>query len=90
MIPDMLRAPPAGAPCLCRQFRLYLRTNDQLFADDFRAVVVDEDGQERSYPVDRHSYFTGHVIGEDIRPEPGSSCSLSLTRRKRRRRRSKR
>ncbi|XP_029352025.1 disintegrin and metalloproteinase domain-containing protein 17 [Echeneis naucrates] len=50
---------------LQRQFRLYLRTNDELFTDDFKAVVVDEDGRERSYPVNRHNYFTGHVIGEE-------------------------
>ncbi|XP_033504589.1 disintegrin and metalloproteinase domain-containing protein 17 isoform X2 [Epinephelus lanceolatus] len=50
---------------LQRQFKLYLRTNDQLFTEDFRAVIVDEDGQERSYTVNRHNYFTGHVIGEE-------------------------
>uniref|UniRef100_A0A3P8V618 ADAM metallopeptidase domain 17 n=1 Tax=Cynoglossus semilaevis TaxID=244447 RepID=A0A3P8V618_CYNSE len=48
---------------LQRQFRLYLRTSNDLFTDDFRAVVVDEDGREHSYPVNRHNYFTGHVIG---------------------------
>lgn len=50
---------------LQRQFKLYLRTNDQLFTEDFRAVIVDEDGQEQSYAVNRHNYFTGHVIGEE-------------------------
>ncbi|KAM7395873.1 hypothetical protein PAMA_007245 [Pampus argenteus] len=50
---------------LQRQFRLYLRTNDELFTEDFKAVVVDEDGRERRYPVNRHNYFTGHVIGEE-------------------------
>ncbi|KAM9354621.1 disintegrin and metalloproteinase domain-containing protein 17 [Pholidichthys leucotaenia] len=50
---------------LQRHFRLYLRTNDELFTDDFRAVVVDEDGREMDYPVNRHNYFTGHVIGEE-------------------------
>lgn len=50
---------------LQRQFRLYLRTNDKLFAQDFRAVVRDEHGRERSYPVNRHNYFIGHVIGEE-------------------------
>lgn len=50
---------------LQRQFRLYLRTNDELFTEDFRAVIVDEDGRERSYSVNRHNYFTGHVIGEE-------------------------
>lgn len=51
--------------CVHRHFTLYLRTNDQLFTDDFRAVVVDQDGQERHYPVNRHNYFTGHVVGND-------------------------
>lgn len=50
--------------CVCRHFRLYLRTNDQLFTDDFSAIVVDEDGQERSYPINRLNYFSGHVVGE--------------------------
>ncbi|KAG7214997.1 hypothetical protein INR49_022905 [Caranx melampygus] len=45
---------------LQRQFRLYLRTNDELFTEDFKAVVVDEGGREHSYPVNRHNYFTGH------------------------------
>lgn len=54
--------------CVYRHFTLYLRTNDQIFADDFRAVVVDEDGQERRYPVNRHNYFSGHVVGEERRP----------------------
>lgn len=55
--------------CVCRQFRLYLRTNDQLFTEDFRAVIVEEDGRERSYAVNRHNYFTGHVIGNNNQPE---------------------
>ncbi|CAN9507993.1 unnamed protein product [Ophioblennius macclurei] len=50
---------------LRRHFRLYLRTNDQIFAEDFSAVVVDQDGRERSVPVNRHNYFTGHVVGEE-------------------------
>lgn len=50
---------------LQRHFRLYLRTNDQLFTEDFRAVTIDEDGRERKIPVNRHNYFTGHVIGEE-------------------------
>ncbi|XP_053192874.1 disintegrin and metalloproteinase domain-containing protein 17 [Scomber japonicus] len=50
---------------LQRHFRLYLRTNDELFTEDFRAVIVDEDGQEQTYPVNRHNYFIGHVIGEE-------------------------
>lgn len=50
---------------LQRQFRLYLRTNDELFTEDFKAVIVDEDGRERLHAVNRHNYFTGHVIGEE-------------------------
>ncbi|KAK5614643.1 Disintegrin and metalloproteinase domain-containing protein 17 [Crenichthys baileyi] len=50
---------------LQRNFRLYLRTNNEIFTEDFRAVVEDEDGQRRSYQVNRHNYFTGHVIGEE-------------------------
>lgn len=50
---------------LQRHFRLYLRTNDELFTEDFKAVIVDEDGRERLYAVNRHNYFTGHVIGEE-------------------------
>ncbi|XP_030578155.1 disintegrin and metalloproteinase domain-containing protein 17 isoform X2 [Archocentrus centrarchus] len=50
---------------LQRHFRLYLRTNDGLFTNDFRAVVIGEDGQEQNYPVNMHNYFTGHVIGEE-------------------------
>ncbi|KAK2855818.1 hypothetical protein Q5P01_004553 [Channa striata] len=50
---------------LQRQFRMYLRTNDELFTEDFKAVIVDEDGRERSYSVNRQNYFTGHVIGEE-------------------------
>nr|XP_057928055.1 disintegrin and metalloproteinase domain-containing protein 17 isoform X1 [Doryrhamphus excisus] len=47
-----------------RHFRLYLRTNEQIFTEDFRAVVVDSDG-EHDYHVNRHHFFTGHVIGEE-------------------------
>ncbi|XP_035986348.1 disintegrin and metalloproteinase domain-containing protein 17 isoform X2 [Fundulus heteroclitus] len=50
---------------LQRNFRLYLRTNNEIFTEDFRAVVQDEGGQRRSFPVNRHNYFTGHVIGEE-------------------------
>ncbi|XP_062266953.1 disintegrin and metalloproteinase domain-containing protein 17 [Platichthys flesus] len=49
---------------LKRTFRLYLRTNHQLFTEDFRVKVVDEDG-ERSHQINRHNFFTGHVIGEE-------------------------
>ncbi|XP_029984834.1 disintegrin and metalloproteinase domain-containing protein 17 [Sphaeramia orbicularis] len=50
---------------LRRHFRLYLRTNDQLFTDNFSAVVVGEDGRGRSFAINRNNYFTGHVIGEE-------------------------
>ncbi|KAM3603551.1 uncharacterized protein V6R79_024608 [Siganus canaliculatus] len=50
---------------LQRHFRLYLRTNDELFTEDFSVLVVDEDGRERPFPVNRHNYFSGHVVGEE-------------------------
>ncbi|XP_061603054.1 disintegrin and metalloproteinase domain-containing protein 17 [Cololabis saira] len=50
---------------LRRHFQLYLRTNEELFTEDFRVVVEDEDGREQPYPVNRHNYFTGHVVGEE-------------------------
>ncbi|KAK0140754.1 Disintegrin and metalloproteinase domain-containing protein 17 [Merluccius polli] len=50
---------------LHRHFKLYLRTNTELFTDDFKVVVVDGDGQERGYEVNKQNYFTGHVIGEE-------------------------
>uniref|UniRef100_A0A8C7GGC1 Peptidase M12B propeptide domain-containing protein n=1 Tax=Oncorhynchus kisutch TaxID=8019 RepID=A0A8C7GGC1_ONCKI len=46
-------------------FRLYLRTNTELFTEDFRAVFMDEDGQEDSYEINRQNFFNGHVIGEE-------------------------
>ncbi|XP_053737890.1 disintegrin and metalloproteinase domain-containing protein 17 [Synchiropus splendidus] len=49
---------------LRRHFRLYLRTNDQLFTDDFSAVVMEAGGRERTVQVNRQNYFSGHVIGE--------------------------
>ncbi|KAM9700197.1 disintegrin and metalloproteinase domain-containing protein 17-like [Menidia menidia] len=50
---------------LQRHFRLYLRTNDGLFTEDFRAVVVEQNGEEKLLDVNRHAFFTGHVIGEE-------------------------
>lgn len=50
---------------LHRHFKLYLRTNTELFTADFKVVVVDGNGQERDYEVNRQNYFTGHVIGEE-------------------------
>lgn len=52
--------------CVVRTFTLYLRTNEQLFTHDFSALVVDEDGQERRVPVNRHNYFIGHVVGRTV------------------------
>ncbi|XP_037101457.1 disintegrin and metalloproteinase domain-containing protein 17-like isoform X2 [Syngnathus acus] len=49
---------------LQRDFRLYLRNNEHIFTEDFSAWVVDDDGK-RSLSVDRHAFFTGHVIGEE-------------------------
>ncbi|XP_061560938.1 disintegrin and metalloproteinase domain-containing protein 17 isoform X2 [Phycodurus eques] len=49
---------------LQRHFRLYLRTNEHIFTEDFSASVVDDDG-EHSLRVDRQAFFTGHVIGEE-------------------------
>lgn len=49
--------------CVGRDFRLYLRTNDQLFTDDFTAVIVNENGEEQNYLVNRLNFFSGHVIG---------------------------
>uniref|UniRef100_A0A8C5A9B7 ADAM metallopeptidase domain 17 n=1 Tax=Gadus morhua TaxID=8049 RepID=A0A8C5A9B7_GADMO len=50
---------------LHRHFKLYLRTNTELFTEDFKVVVIDSDGQEKGYEVNRQNYFTGHVIGEE-------------------------
>ncbi|KAL2082000.1 hypothetical protein ACEWY4_021818 [Coilia grayii] len=50
---------------LQRHFRLYLTTNRELFTDDFRAVVMDENGNEKLIEVPRQNFFTGHVIGEE-------------------------
>ncbi|XP_077444106.1 disintegrin and metalloproteinase domain-containing protein 17-like isoform X2 [Stigmatopora argus] len=49
---------------LQRHFRLYLRTNEHILARDFSAWAVDRDG-ERELHVDRRTFFTGHVIGEE-------------------------
>ncbi|XP_072298090.1 disintegrin and metalloproteinase domain-containing protein 17-like [Eucyclogobius newberryi] len=49
---------------LHRHFRLYLRTNEELFSEGFKAVVVDG-GIEHEFPVNRNNYYTGHVIGEE-------------------------
>lgn len=49
---------------LRRHFRLYLRTNEELFSEGFKAVVL-EHGAERHLQVNRKNYYTGHVIGEE-------------------------
>uniref|UniRef100_A0A8C5AGF6 ADAM metallopeptidase domain 17 n=1 Tax=Gadus morhua TaxID=8049 RepID=A0A8C5AGF6_GADMO len=58
---------------LHRHFKLYLRTNTELFTEDFKVVVIDSDGQEKGYEVNRQNYFTGHVIGKDLCHSEGSS-----------------
>ncbi|XP_017273622.1 disintegrin and metalloproteinase domain-containing protein 17a isoform X1 [Kryptolebias marmoratus] len=50
---------------LHRNFQLYLTTNTDLFTDDFKAVFVDENGNEQKYDVQLQNYFTGHVVGEE-------------------------
>lgn len=50
---------------LQRHFRLYLRTNTELFTDDFRAVFVNKDGREERYEINRQNFFMGHVVGEE-------------------------
>ncbi|XP_012719964.2 disintegrin and metalloproteinase domain-containing protein 17 isoform X2 [Fundulus heteroclitus] len=49
---------------LQRNFKLYLTTNTDLFTDNFKAVFVDENGNEQKYDVSLQNYFTGHVVGE--------------------------
>ncbi|KAI4889552.1 hypothetical protein NFI96_033120 [Prochilodus magdalenae] len=50
---------------LQRHFKLYLTTNTELFTDDFRAVLVDEQGHEEDYEIPLQNYFKGHVVGEE-------------------------
>ncbi|TRY85968.1 hypothetical protein DNTS_015375 [Danionella cerebrum] len=50
---------------LQRHFKLYLMTNTELFADNFKAVFVDADGKEDQYDVQLQNYFKGHVVGEE-------------------------
>ncbi|XP_076604268.1 disintegrin and metalloproteinase domain-containing protein 17a isoform X2 [Chaetodon auriga] len=50
---------------LHRHFKLYLTTNTGLFTDNFKAVFVDEHGNEENYDVQLQNYFTGHVVGEE-------------------------
>ncbi|KAG7214993.1 hypothetical protein INR49_022909 [Caranx melampygus] len=53
---------------LQRQFRLYLRTNDELFTEDFKAVVVDEGGREENSRVQAHiddHEFSAHILTDE-------------------------
>ncbi|XP_072545746.1 disintegrin and metalloproteinase domain-containing protein 17a isoform X2 [Salminus brasiliensis] len=50
---------------LKRNFKLYLTTNTDLFTEDFKAVFVDDQGQEENYEVPLQNYFKGHVVGEE-------------------------
>lgn len=47
-----------------RNFQLYLTTNTDLFTDNFKAVFVNQNGEEEKYDVHLQNYFTGHVVGE--------------------------
>lgn len=62
-----------GTVCVVRSFTLYLRTNEQLFTHDFSALVVEEDGRERRFAVNRHNYFVGHVVGMSVGTRVGGS-----------------
>ncbi|KAI7804840.1 disintegrin and metalloproteinase domain-containing protein 17a isoform X2 [Triplophysa rosa] len=50
---------------LDRHFKLYLTTNTELFTEDFKAVIVDKDGNEVQYDVQLQNFFKGHVVGEE-------------------------
>ncbi|XP_048861066.1 disintegrin and metalloproteinase domain-containing protein 17a isoform X2 [Brienomyrus brachyistius] len=50
---------------LNRYFKLYLTTNRNLFAKDFKVVFLDGGGQGRRYDVQMQNYFSGHVVGEE-------------------------
>ncbi|KAK7150250.1 hypothetical protein R3I93_011491 [Phoxinus phoxinus] len=54
-----------GFTALQRHFKLYLATNTELFTHDFKAVVVGEDGTQKTYEVQRENFFIGHVVGEE-------------------------
>ncbi|MBN3311271.1 ADA17 protein, partial [Amia calva] len=50
---------------LRRNFNLYLTTNTDLFAENFKAVVLDKNGVEDVYEVQKKNFYTGHVVGEE-------------------------
>uniref|UniRef100_A0AAY4AIY7 ADAM metallopeptidase domain 17a n=1 Tax=Denticeps clupeoides TaxID=299321 RepID=A0AAY4AIY7_9TELE len=50
---------------LKRHFQLYLTSNTDLFAKDFKAVFVDKKGNANPYEIEMQKYFKGHVVGEE-------------------------
>ncbi|XP_043118868.1 disintegrin and metalloproteinase domain-containing protein 17a isoform X1 [Puntigrus tetrazona] len=50
---------------LQRHFKLYLTTNTDLFADNFKAVFLDENGKEDQFDIQLQNYYKGHVVGEE-------------------------
>ncbi|XP_069462097.1 disintegrin and metalloproteinase domain-containing protein 17 isoform X2 [Ambystoma mexicanum] len=49
---------------LNRHFKLYLTSSTEHFSENLKATVVDGNGQETEYHVNRPDFFTGHVVGE--------------------------
>lgn len=41
-----------------------MTTNTDLFAENFKAVFVSEQGKEEHYEVQMENYFKGHVVGK--------------------------
>ncbi|XP_076155612.1 disintegrin and metalloproteinase domain-containing protein 17a isoform X1 [Alosa pseudoharengus] len=50
---------------LKRNFQLYLTTNTDLFSENFKAIFVNDQGNEEQYEVQMENYFKGHVVGEE-------------------------
>uniref|UniRef100_A0A3B3Q715 Peptidase M12B propeptide domain-containing protein n=1 Tax=Paramormyrops kingsleyae TaxID=1676925 RepID=A0A3B3Q715_9TELE len=50
---------------LNRYFKLYLTSNRNLFAKDFKVEFLDGSGQRKRYDVQLQNYFSGHVVGEE-------------------------
>ncbi|XP_048083563.1 disintegrin and metalloproteinase domain-containing protein 17a isoform X4 [Alosa alosa] len=50
---------------LKRNFQLYLTTNTDLFSENFKAIFVNDQGNEEQYEVQMEKYFKGHVVGEE-------------------------
>ncbi|XP_072554871.1 disintegrin and metalloproteinase domain-containing protein 17a isoform X3 [Paramormyrops kingsleyae] len=50
---------------LNRYFKLYLTSNRNLFAKDFKVEFLDGSGQGKRYDVQMQNYFSGHVVGEE-------------------------